>query len=144
MDSKTCSKCGREKPVDEFSWRTVAGKRALQSRCKPCRAEDARAKYAASEGSIREYRAEVTRQYWDRIWSQVRPLKEVPCADCGQSYPHYVMDFDHRPDEVKSFGIASARRMSKTLEEILAEVQKCDVVCANCHRERTFQRRVGA
>lgn len=65
--------------------------------------------------------------------------KSVPCADCGRSYPHYVMEFDHPdgrgPNErtVSSFTCAAW----STLQ---AEVAKCDVVCANCHRVRTWKR----
>ena len=66
--------------------------------------------------------------------------KGVPCMDCGISYPPYVMDFDHRDPTVKSFGLGPSP-LSKTLEEIKLEVAKCDVVCANCHRIRSYERR---
>jgi hypothetical protein len=65
----------------------------------------------------------------------VRELKEVPCMDCGVQYPYYVMDFDHRDPSQKEFGIHDAMQSSQ--RAFLAEVAKCDVVCSNCHRERT-------
>jgi hypothetical protein len=59
-----------------------------------------------------------------------------PCLDCGVSYPFYVMDFDHvrgtKRKEVSSLS---------TLKSIKAEIEKCDLVCANCHRHRTFSRK---
>ncbi len=61
--------------------------------------------------------------------------KAVPCADCGIEYPSYVMDFDHRDPTEKLFNIATAWNRSR--EVTLTEMDKCDVVCANCHRERT-------
>lgn len=61
-------------------------------------------------------------------------LKQVPCADCGEVYPPYVMDFDHVRGE-KKFTISQA--LDGETEDLLAEIAKCDVVCANCHRERT-------
>lgn len=61
--------------------------------------------------------------------------KDVPCQDCGVSYPPYVMDFDHRDPSTKEFGIAGYPKHN--LEVIAQEIAKCDVVCANCHRERT-------
>lgn len=64
-------------------------------------------------------------------------IKDVPCADCGQKYPHYVMDFDHVSGE-KCFTMGHARCLS--IERLLEEVEKCEVVCSNCHRERTFRR----
>lgn len=66
-------------------------------------------------------------------------LKSVPCADCDKTYPPYVMDFDHRPGEVKCFHVARGSRLPMSM--VLLEVQKCDVVCSNCHRIRTFNRR---
>jgi len=50
------------------------------------------------------------------------------------------MDFDHRPSEVKEHGVTRMIGRAGT-ERILREVAKCDIVCANCHRARTFERR---
>ncbi len=66
-------------------------------------------------------------------------LKQMPCADCGVQYPPYVMDFDHRDPKNKISTIcmmASTHYYSK--KKILEEVSKCDLVCANCHRTRTY------
>lgn len=46
------------------------------------------------------------------------------------------MDFDHRPDEVKVKNVSQL----KTLDDVKAEIAKCDVVCSNCHRLRTKRR----
>jgi hypothetical protein len=67
----------------------------------------------------------------------VRALKSRPCDDCGIQYPHYVMDFDHVRGD-KSFNISDL--YGKSEKAILAEVAKCDLVCANCHRIRTHVR----
>lgn len=70
----------------------------------------------------------------------LRKFKDVPCADCHESYPYYVMQFDHREDEVKVDVIA--RMVAKaSWQAILDEVKKCDVVCANCHAIRTWERK---
>lgn len=65
----------------------------------------------------------------------VRKAKNIPCTDCGQWYPHYVMDFDHVNGK-KSFNVGTFGAIST--ERLLAEIAKCDVVCANCHRIRTY------
>lgn len=62
-------------------------------------------------------------------------LKDNPCTDCNQKFPPCVMDFDHRTN--KKFGIADSTCRSK--EQIMAEVEKCELVCANCHRIRTHK-----
>lgn len=48
------------------------------------------------------------------------------------------MDFDHRED--KKFSI-SQKAYFGARKQVLDEIKKCDVVCSNCHRERTYQRR---
>lgn len=63
-------------------------------------------------------------------------LKSLPCLDCKQSYPWYVMDFDHRDMDKKSGTINQVlKRGSWRL--LRGEVEKCDIICANCHRIRT-------
>lgn len=63
-------------------------------------------------------------------------IKWRPCMDCGGIYPPYVMDFDHVRGK-KLFQVAGSLHRSR--ERVLAEVAKCDVVCSNCHRMRTFR-----
>jgi hypothetical protein len=71
--------------------------------------------------------------------SLIRAAKDKPCADCGVRYPYYVMDFDHREGEEK---LANVGYFAFSTEAALGEeVAKCDVVCANCHRIRTWRRR---
>lgn len=72
----------------------------------------------------------------------VDAAKSRPCQDCGQSYPPYVMDLDHRPGSGKILNLAAmvSGRSRYSLDDIRAEIAKCDVVCANCHRVRTFAR----
>ena len=65
--------------------------------------------------------------------------KSVPCMDCGKKYPPYVMDFDH----VRGIKIIEIGRMLNQTrpDKVLEEIDKCEVVCSNCHRERTYQRK---
>ena len=72
-----------------------------------------------------------------RVQAYIKEIKEVtPCADCGKNYPAYVMDFDHLRD--KSFQIG--RSGFRFLTTVKREIAKCDIVCSNCHRERTHKR----
>lgn len=71
----------------------------------------------------------------DALRQQLRKLKEeTPCADCGERYPYYVMDFDHGGSE-KVDGVA--RLAGKNIYAALREAKKCEIVCANCHRIRS-------
>lgn len=69
----------------------------------------------------------------------ISKLKEsTPCADCQQFFPACVMDFDHINGKKKS-GIAQMYGYS--WEIIQTELNKCELVCANCHRIRTHKLR---
>lgn len=67
----------------------------------------------------------------------------TPCKDCGVQYPPYVMQFDHREGEPK-VGELSRLIVSSSEKVLQAEIAKCDIVCANCHCERTHRRQVAA
>ena len=68
----------------------------------------------------------------------LRDLRRRPCQDCGGTFPPWVMDFDHREPSEKSFNVTSARAMLMSRPRLMAEIQKCDIVCANCHAVRTY------
>lgn len=68
-----------------------------------------------------------------------KELKLDPCMDCKVSYPYYVMHFDHRPGVDKKWHVSDYHRFS-SISKWLEEVDKCDLVCANCHAKRTYQR----
>ena len=61
------------------------------------------------------------------------------CVDCNIMYPHYVLEFDHRPEFKK---ISNVYRVFKKYgaDKAWQEVAKCDVVCSNCHKTRTWER----
>ena len=61
------------------------------------------------------------------------------CADCGYREHPAALDFDHRPGTTKVRDIKQGQQLG--WEALKAEIAKCDVVCANCHRIRTVERR---
>ena len=74
------------------------------------------------------------------IFSEFQAYKEaVGCFDCLVKYPHYILEFDHRPEFKK---IDIVYRVLKKFGEEAAwnEAKKCEVVCSNCHKERTYER----
>jgi hypothetical protein len=60
------------------------------------------------------------------------------CADCGYRSHPAALDFDHLPGFEKRFGLARAAWFK--WDDVLMEIAKCEVVCANCHRIRTAER----
>lgn len=72
----------------------------------------------------------------------VSEAKNRPCADCGTQFSSHVMQFDHVDPSTKAFNISQWSSLFPSVEILKAEIAKCEVVCANCHAERTNRRRV--
>lgn len=123
---KTCSSCKLALPASSF-WKD---RNRLRSHCKDC---DKLRRQKVLEQDPTYFAAKTARSVCKRrAW--LKAYKEAkPCADCGVSYPHYVMDLDHRWDEEKCFTVGQAVSLAK----MKLEAEKCDLVCSNCHRERT-------
>lgn len=73
--------------------------------------------------------------------SLINVLKAEPCTDCHLTYPSEVMEFDH-VTQAKLGNISELLDFST--EQLLAEISRCELVCANCHRQRTALRRTEA
>jgi hypothetical protein len=138
MDSsgtKRCARCGQEKPLVDFARKRA---RDFQPYCRPCQSEYKKEHYRKNKTA---YRLSVKRRR-DRLKKRLRTAKDKPCADCGVKYPYYVMDFDHRDANEKLGNVTQLISWGNVSEKgLLEEIAKCDVICANCHRERTHRRR---
>jgi hypothetical protein len=66
----------------------------------------------------------------------IHQLKDVPCMDCGIKYNSPSMHFDHRDPSIKVKNVSAM--VGGSTEDLLREIAKCDIVCANCHAERTW------
>lgn len=64
--------------------------------------------------------------------------KDKPCVDCGVTYHSCQMDFDHLGN--KKVGVAEMKAQHYSTKRIQEEINKCELVCANCHRMRTYKR----
>jgi 5-methylcytosine-specific restriction endonuclease McrA len=107
--------------------------------CRPCRAAYKREHYLANkERYVRQagLRKEVLRR--KRTAYLLDYFATHPCQDCGESDP-VVLEFDHLDGETKLFNISHALPY-RGWQSILDEIEKCEVVCANCHRRRTAHR----
>ena len=60
------------------------------------------------------------------------------CRDCGLPHPAYRLHFDHLPGTKKRFIVSHG--YTRGLTAVMAEIAKCELVCANCHADRTFSR----
>lgn len=130
---KRCARCRQLKPVDEFGYKTT-GLPTRVSYCRPCVRARSKEHYEANKSSYlsRNQRKKAKLQK-ERFGFLMDYFQAHPCADCGETDP-VVLDFDHLRD--KEFSIGN-QLIIRSWAQILAEIEKCDVVCANCHRRRT-------
>lgn len=130
---RRCYKCRLEKPVGAFNASQRTGR---QGYCRECGNESARANYEANKD---RYFAHARRRSAD-LKARVREAKARPCADCGGTFDPVCMDFDHLPGFEKAADVCTMIRRKMAWAKIAAEIAKCEVVCANCHRIRTRDR----
>jgi len=134
---RKCGGCGQLKPIAEFNWRRKAIGQ-MDNLCRPCRAAYHKEHYEANKQRYIDQAAASKRKLRvERTIFLIEFFKEHPCADCGEQDP-VVLEFDHLRDKLFDIGQALPYRQ---WQSILDEIAKCEVVCANCHRRRTAQRR---
>jgi hypothetical protein len=134
---RRCGGCGERKPLADFAWRRKA-KGQRDTFCRPCRSAYGRKHYEANKQRYIAQAAAVKRRLArERTEFLLEYFATHPCVDCGATNP-LVLEFDHIGG--KSFSIGG-KLTTHPWQAILAEIEKCDVVCANCHRIRTAKQR---
>ena len=123
--------CGEDKPLEAFN---THASRGHQHYCKECGSKRAREDY--QNNKERYFKHAKARDQRMRAW--LKEIKDHPCMDCGIKYPPMVMEFDHVRG-TKTMGIAEMMRRRFAKAKIIAEVEKCELVCANCHRLRSIK-----
>lgn len=115
---KKCIRCNQEKDISLFYIKKgkVAHLELTHSYCKKC----------VNEQSLK-------RQHLYKV--KAVEYKGGKCEDCGLIDHPVVYDFHHIDGESKDFTIAH-RRSKKITDEVLRELNKCMLLCSNCHRKR--------
>lgn len=126
-----------EKPIDAFGLNRTR-KDGRQSACKACVKHYNRDYYLRSGERNPERTAWIDSAREAGFQYLFDYLRANPCVDCGNPDLR-VLDFDHVRG-VKEFCVSDAVRAGTPLDEIIAEIAKCEVRCANCHRIVTAER----
>jgi hypothetical protein len=135
--TRRCTMCGSVRPIAEFAMKDRrTGRR--DTRCRACVAARSRAHYEQNREICLARGKAAKRAYRSR--NRVRKaevLLALECVDCGATDPR-ILDFDHRDRTAKRAEV-SRLMSSGSWSLIVAEIAKCDVRCANCHRRRTAE-----
>jgi hypothetical protein len=94
--------------------------------------------YLNNKDMYRQYRYKSRKKRVPILAKIVSEAKNKPCEDCGHIFPDFVMDFDHRPNEKKYKKVSYLVKVGYSISTLEKEIAKCDIVCANCHRVRSF------
>lgn len=135
---KDCPKCKKTKNLDDFNKKG----NIVNSYCRHCSNTAWHEYYSVFENRVSHCIRNQKRKRILVVEGQelVRSLKQNPCVDCEKKYPYWVMQFDHLPGREKITNISALVGEGCTKERLLSEISKCELVCANCHSNRTFHR----
>jgi len=123
---KYCSKCNKEKSADEFHINSKNKKDGLSSWCKICQKEHKKQDYIKNKSRYIETFKRNTK--W---WFDIK--KNLKCERCGFNHPA-ALDFHHKDPYQKEFILGGRNSYKKNETKILKEMEKCEVLCSNCHR----------
>jgi hypothetical protein len=140
MDKPTtiCTVCKQETKEESLAVSPRTNKRVKV--CEPCWIKHYanlskprvhhQAKQRAKDKLSRDKQVNRNRQYIAGV------LKNTKCMDCG--YSNWIaLEFDHREPESKIDAVTKMAGDGISLARLTEEIEKCDVVCANCHAIRT-------
>lgn len=136
MNTRKCSTCKLDLPetTDYFAMRYDKKSLQFQGICKKCHAEYRRKHYEKNKEKYLkkalDYK-EKTRAWFEDLKSHLK------CQNCGEDR-WWVLDFHHRDPKKKSFTIGTSST-SVSKKKLLAEMRKCKVLCANCHRDLHYK-----
>ena len=114
--TKKCSRCGNIKPLGDFN---ICTKNTTDGRaywCKECVNKHAKFRREQARTFIREYK------------------KTHPCIECGETDIH-LLQFHHINPDTKRYCISDMIRQRSGIETIKTEIDKCCVLCVNCHEK---------
>lgn len=136
MTIKNCSSCKETLPASAF-YENKAKPDGRSNMCITCQKAANRKSYEKNKTKVMARNKAVRQQQRAAI---LEHKHNTPCTDCKKIFHPYIMEFDHRDADTKRFSIGrTGRRSNPTIQD---ELEKCDLVCANCHKLRTFKRRL--
>lgn len=135
---KTCSKCKEDFPIGTYP-NQKSSRDGKNPMCRTCFRQYHRDIYANSKKRKEDIRKN-NKKNREAVRSWVREVKLTSgCTDCGYNEHSAALEFDHINDD-KEFNVSQMLSGTYSRKRIQEEMDKCEIVCANCHAIRTYQR----
>lgn len=136
--TKQCTRCKRRKrPVDGFS-KDKSTKDGYNSVCKKCHRTLSRSHYEKRTLAYRDNNR--AKRLACRKWI-VEHKQNNPCQICGEDR-WWVLEHHHIDPTTKSFSLSGGAGAKRSIKAIQQEIDKCIVICSNCHRDLHYKQRV--
>lgn len=137
---RICSKCSIKKDETDFYVKDKKSGR-LHTQCKECYRKYRVGHYTKHYAEKQEfykarakvYRLKVRKEFHDNMLAY---LKDKYCVLCGEQDVR-TFEFDHIDPKEKKFSVSQAVRLGYRWEAVILEIQKCRILCANCHKKHT-------
>jgi hypothetical protein len=140
MSLKKCKKCDKLKPLSEF-WNRKKEKDGKSSNCKICASNHSKKEYYEKYKENHNSKVTLKRKQKKNQFEEYLKLLDLKCIVCGENHPA-VLDFHHKNPLEKIDTIANLKWSGCGLETLKKEIDKCDVMCSNCHRKHHYNCRV--
>lgn len=134
--SKICYKCKKEQPDSNFH-KKKSSKDGLHSYCKKCAILGAKTNYHKKTKKEKQIAFNKAKEKRDSLLEICNNIKyKYGCSFCKENNP-ICLDFHHLNPDKKIKAVSTIAR-HKSLSKMIIEINKCIVVCANCHRKIHF------
>ena len=136
---KICSKCKESKELEDFNLHKTK-KDGHQDYCRTCDNERKRYYYKNNVIKFLGYNKKSISRNREFVLNY---KKTHNCVDCGMS-DYRCMDFHHLDPNMKLANISDIKMFSNSMKKLKEEIDKCVILCANCHRIRHHKKEYGA
>ena len=135
LKTKVCSRCKKEKELTDFSKNKVKPD-GFQYHCKQCQSKIAKKHYVNNKKAYID-RAKKAKK---RIAEYIKEVKQKNSCKCGEDHIA-ALAFHHKDRATKLFEVSSFSKRGKSLRCVKEEIEKCVVMCSNCHLKLHYEER---
>lgn len=136
---KKCTKCGEIKPLTEF-YKRKGAKDGHQYACKVCHLKNSKELYLNNKDKYNKRIYERRRRHSLIV---IGIKDESKCSKCPEDHVS-CLEFHHRDPSKKEHSISNMLAQGRSLDKILEEIEKCEVLCSNCHKKLHYEEKNGS
>ena len=134
---KICNKCNKNKSIDNFPFKNKE-KNIKHNSCVECWKQIRKESYEKNKSvTLKRNKKNVskTREWYHAYKSTLK------CSQCSESHPA-CLEFHHRDSKTKDKEVSMMLQSTISKEKLMKEIEKCDVLCSNCHKKHHYNERM--